>query len=152
MRVAGEGLYRAWLEGPNMRLFAVAAYVVFLLAAWAGVPPLEYAVLVLTVSLVITAEVFNTALEAVTDLVTCGRYEPLAKRAKDIAAGAVLWLAASSLVIGFVIFYPRYPMLVSALQGRMVRPDPVTLLAFLPLLLLVAGWLAAVFRRGRRTP
>lgn len=151
-RVAGEGLYRAWLEGANMRLFVAAAYAVFLLAAWSGVSPVEYALLVLTVSLVITTEMLNTAIEAITDLATSGRYEPLAKQAKDIAAGAVLWLSAASLVVGFLIFYPRFPALVLGLQSRLAQPDAVTLLFLLPLLLLVAGWLVAVAGRGYRTP
>lgn len=66
----------------------------------------EFCILVLTIGCVWTAETFNTAVERVVDLVTLER-KPLAKAAKDLAAGAVLILAISSVVIGLVIFLPK---------------------------------------------
>jgi diacylglycerol kinase (ATP) len=62
----------------------------------------EVIVLLFTISLVLTAEMFNTAIEAVVDLVT-QTYHPLAKFAKDIAAGAVLITVINALAIGFLL-------------------------------------------------
>ncbi len=64
----------------------------------------EMVILLFTVSLVLVAEMINTAVEAVVDLVT-ETYHPLAKTAKDIAAGAVLVTAVNALVVGFLIFF-----------------------------------------------
>jgi diacylglycerol kinase len=96
---------------PNWRIHLVFA----ILAVGAGiglrVPPGELAVLVLTIGLVLTAEIFNTAVEAAVDAIGPG-YSSAAKHAKDAAAGAVLVAAATSVVVGLVIFVPRIAALV----------------------------------------
>ena len=63
-------------------------------------------VLVLTMAFVVAAELFNTAIESAVDLVTT-EYHPLAKAAKDAAAGGVLVAAFSSVIVGLIIFGPR---------------------------------------------
>jgi diacylglycerol kinase (ATP) len=60
----------------------------------------------LAVGTVWTAELANTAIEALTDLVS-PEYHPLAGKAKDVAAGAVLMAAVAALVVGLLIFGPR---------------------------------------------
>jgi len=66
----------------------------------------EWLVLVLTIALVLAAEGVNTAIEAVVDLVS-PVYHPLAKVAKDVAAGTVLLTAIASVIIGLILFLPR---------------------------------------------
>ena len=66
----------------------------------------EFCILLLTIGSVWAAETINTAVERVVDLVTLEK-KPLAKAAKDLAAGAVLILALTSVLIGLVIFLPR---------------------------------------------
>ena len=61
----------------------------------------------LVISLVIGAELFNTAMERVVDLAS-PNIHPLAKDAKDIAAGAVLVFASASVIIGILIFLPKW--------------------------------------------
>jgi Diacylglycerol kinase len=63
-------------------------------------------VLTLTIFLVLTAETVNTALEKTVDLVT-SEYHPLARTAKNTAAGAVLLTALNAVIMGFIIFYPH---------------------------------------------
>lgn len=65
----------------------------------------EWIALIFCIGMVIAAELFNTAIERVVDLVS-PQYHPLAGAAKDIAAGAVLICAATAAVIGLVIFIP----------------------------------------------
>jgi len=65
----------------------------------------QWAVLVLTYGLVLVAELLNSALEALTDLVSPA-YHPLAERAKDVAAGAVLVAAVASVAVGLLILGP----------------------------------------------
>lgn len=66
----------------------------------------EWLALVLAIALVLSLEALNTAIEAVVDLAAPG-YEPLAKRAKDAAAGAVLVGAIGAAVAGLLVFVPR---------------------------------------------
>ena len=66
----------------------------------------EWALVALAVAGVWAAELFNTALEALTNLVSPG-YHPLAGRAKDVAAGAVLLAALGALVVGGCVFGPK---------------------------------------------
>ena len=65
----------------------------------------RWAVLVLTISLVFFAEMVNTVVEAIVDLVT-PEYHPLAKVAKDVSAGAVLVTAMAAVVVGLLILGP----------------------------------------------
>ena len=65
-------------------------------------PPLAWALVVVAIALVLIAELLNTALETVVDLVSPDDH-PLAKAAKDIAAGAVLVAAAAAVVIGLLL-------------------------------------------------
>lgn len=78
----------------------------------------EWLVLVLTITLVLAGEGLNTALEVTVNLVTCD-YHPLARIAKDVAAGAVLLCALASIIIGGIIFWPHlWPIVLSLLKFR----------------------------------
>lgn len=67
----------------------------------------SWALLFLAMGLVITAELLNTALERAVDMFTGGEFNNLAKDAKDVAAGAVVFASATSLLIGASIYLPR---------------------------------------------
>ena len=94
-----------------MRIHFIAAIVVLLAALFLKVSPLEFALLALSILSVLCAEMFNTSVEAVVDLVSPG-YHPLAKVAKDTAAGAVLITACGAAIMGYLILakyiLPRY--------------------------------------------
>jgi diacylglycerol kinase (ATP) len=94
-----------------MRIHFVAAIGVLLAALFLKVTPVEFALLALSILTVLCAEMFNTAVEAVVDLVSPG-YHPLAKTAKDTAAGAVLITACGAAIMGYLILakyvMPRY--------------------------------------------
>ncbi|MNO90551.1 Undecaprenol kinase [compost metagenome] len=101
---AAEGIKYAMLTQRNMKVHGMVAVIVIIAAATLGVSPTQWLFLLLAITLVITAEMFNTALEAVVDLVSLD-IQPLAKAAKDTAAGAVLLTAVFAVVIGIMIFY-----------------------------------------------
>lgn len=102
---ATNGL-RLSLRERNARVQAAAGLVAIALGATLGLSRVEWAVLTLTIALVLALETVNSAIEALVDLVTLD-YHPLAKRAKDLAAGAV-WLAAlAAVVVGLLLFLPR---------------------------------------------
>ena len=97
------GVQSAIQSERHMRFHLLATLVVIVLAWHNNVSAQSWVILLLCCGLVITAELFNTSLEAVVDLVS-PEYHFLAKRAKDCAAGAVLVLSATSVIIALIIF------------------------------------------------
>jgi diacylglycerol kinase len=90
--------HNAWIHGA-------ATIAVVILAFWLDISRLEWSILVLTIALVWTAEFVNTAIEVIVDLVSPEEH-PLAKKAKDIAAGAVLVSAFTAVIVGLLILGP----------------------------------------------
>lgn len=99
---AFEGLAYAWRVQRNFRLEVYLGLAALLLALWLGVDPVP---VLLLVALVLSLELLNTALEALTDLAS-PVYHPLAKRAKDTAAAAVLLASLLALAVGLYLFLP----------------------------------------------
>ncbi len=89
----------------NAWLHAVATLTVMVLAAWLALPARDWAVLVISIAFVWTAEFINTSLEAVVDLASPQKH-PLAKVGKDVGAAAVLIAALTSVIIGLLILGP----------------------------------------------
>jgi diacylglycerol kinase (ATP) len=89
----------------NAWIHAVVTTLVILVAFWLHLPLRDWAVLLLTIVLVWTAEFINTALEAVVDLASPGQH-PLAKVGKDVGAAAVLIAALTSILVGLLILGP----------------------------------------------
>jgi len=97
----------------NLRIHFVAAICVVIAGLALQISPIEWAILVVTIMLVLSAELFNTAIEAVVDRVGDGPH-PLSKIAKDTAAGAVLIGALGAVIVGLLIFGPRLLALIGA--------------------------------------
>jgi len=95
-----EGILWAARTQRHMRWHFLAALVVLLLAHFMRLSALEFILLAFAVTLVMFAELINTAVEVVVDMVS-PEYHPLAKRAKDVAAGAVLVASIGAGVMGF---------------------------------------------------
>lgn len=90
----------------NAWIHAVASILVFLISLWLHISPQDWAMIILAITLVWTAEFLNTALEAVADLASNGQQNRLAKVGKDVGAAAVLIAALSSILIGILILGP----------------------------------------------
>lgn len=109
-RIAAFGhAFRGWWHvlktQHNAWIHSVVATVVFLVALWLGLPPRDWAVIILTVAMVFTAEFINTAIEAVVDLAS-PVHHPLAKVGKDVGAGAVLVAALAAGLVGLLLLGP----------------------------------------------
>jgi diacylglycerol kinase (ATP) len=89
----------------NAWIHALATVCVFTLGLWLKLELRDWAVLLLTIAVVWTAEFLNTALESVVDLAS-PHHHPLAKVGKDVGAAAVLIAALSAIVIGVLILGP----------------------------------------------
>jgi diacylglycerol kinase (ATP) len=109
---AFRGVVVALRSELHLQFHAVATVLVLGLGGYFGLSGLEWALVSLAVASVWAAELFNTAIETLTNLVSPG-YHPLAGKAKDVAAGAVLLAALGALVVGALVFGPK----VGALLG-----------------------------------
>jgi len=105
-RYAAEGIWTAFLHERVFTIELLAAIVVAIAGVVFKVSRIEGAVLAICITLVLSAECLNSALERMVDLVT-PEYHPLAKQIKDLAAGAVLITAIGSVIIGLQIFGPK---------------------------------------------
>lgn len=111
---AWEGLKHAFLTQNNFRLHSLAAILVLLLGLLCRISATEWLVVLICIAMVTTAELFNTALEKLCDLVQPGHH-PVIKTVKDISAGAVLICALVSLATGGIIFIPKIILFIKSI-------------------------------------
>jgi diacylglycerol kinase len=104
-RFAIKGLHAAILSEPHMRIHALAALLAIVAGFALSITTIEWCLIFGCIGLVFMAEVFNTAIETLTNLVS-PEFNPLAGKAKDLAAGAVLIAAITAAIIGTIIFLP----------------------------------------------
>jgi diacylglycerol kinase (ATP) len=146
---AFEGVIHVLRTQRNMRIhFAIAAAV--LVAALAlGVDRVELIALLLAISFVLIAEMINSALEAGIDVATTS-FDPLAKLAKDIAAGAVLIATVNAVAVGYLVFSEQIVDRSSRLIDRLRdAPAELTLVALVLVIIIV---IATKAYTGRGTP
>ncbi len=113
---AFEGLRYLFGTQRNAQIHMGITILTVVLGFFFGISRLEWVAVVLTIGLVIAAEGLNTAVEAVVDLASPGRH-PLAKIAKDVAAGTVLLTAFCAVVVGLLVFVPPFVALLTRLLG-----------------------------------
>jgi diacylglycerol kinase (ATP) len=146
---AFEGVIHVLRSERNMRIHFALATAVLILAFSYGVTKVELMALLIAISFVLIAEMVNTAIEATIDLSTTS-FDPLAKMAKDIAAGAVLIASVNAVVIGYLVFADRISEPSSRLVERLREaPSTLTLIALILILLIV---IASKALTGRGTP
>jgi diacylglycerol kinase (ATP) len=144
---AFEGVIHVLRAERNMRIHFAVATIVLVLAFSYGVTKLELMALLVAISFVLIAEMVNTAIEATIDLATTS-FDPLAKVAKDIAAGAVLIATVNAVVIGYLVFADRISEPSSRLVERLREaPSNLTLIALILIILIVIAS-KALTRRG----
>src|SRR5438552_1234999 len=98
-----EGVVHVLRTQRNMRVHFAVAVAVLAIAAAVGVTKLELIALLLAIAFVLIAEMINTAIEGAIDAATTS-FDPMAKLAKDIAAGAVLIASVNAVAIGYLVF------------------------------------------------
>lgn len=101
-----EGIIHSLKYERNIKIHLAAAIVVIILGVLYNISRFEWLFIILAIGGMISFELMNTAIERVVNLVTLDRH-PLAKQAKDVAAGAVLIYAVMSVMIGCIIFLPK---------------------------------------------
>lgn len=146
---AFEGIIHVLRTQRNLRIHFGVAVVVLILALIVDVTKIELIALLLSVTFVLIAEMLNTAVEAAIDIATTS-FDPMAKLAKDIAAGAVLIAAVNALAVGYIVFSGKVADRSSNLLDRLRHePAELTLVALVLTIIIV---IATKAYTGRGTP
>lgn len=147
MNCAVTGIIRALKDEFNMKIHFLLAGTVLFLGLFYDLAKTELLILFLTITLVIFAEMVNTAIEELGNLIS-DEYNPVIKKAKDIAAGAVLITALNAVVVGYIIFFSEFkPLTLDFLQRMQQVPIHLTFIA-LALVLLAVVSSKAYFNEG----
>jgi len=146
---AFEGIIHVFRTQRNLRIQFGIALIVLLAAVKYGVDRLELIALLLSITFVLIAEMINTAIEATVDVATTS-FDPMAKLAKDIAAGAVLIASINAIGVGYLVFSGDVGRRSSRVLDRLRdAPAELTLIALVVVIVLVIATKAI---SGRGTP
>lgn len=105
-KYAIEGFVSSFKTERNMKIHILAMVLVVVLGLYFKLNLIEWCFIVTVIALVIGAELFNTAIETIVDMVSPEK-NPKAKLAKDISAAAVLAFAIGAAIVGAMIFIPK---------------------------------------------
>jgi diacylglycerol kinase (ATP) len=144
-----EGVIHVLRTQRNMRIHFAVAVAVLVIAVAVGVSRLELIALLLAITFVLVAEMINTAVEGTIDAATTS-FDPMAKLAKDIAAGAVLIAAVNAVAVGYLVFAGKAAdKSADVLDKLRDAPAQVTLIALVLTILIV---IATKAWTGKGTP
>jgi diacylglycerol kinase (ATP) len=144
-----EGVVHVLRTQRNMRIHFAVAVAVIIVAAAAGVSKIELIALLISISFVLVAEMINTAVEGTIDAATTS-FDPMAKLAKDIAAGAVLIASVNAVAVGYLVFAGKAADNSARVLDRLRNaPAEITLVALVLTVLIV---LVTKAWTGRGTP
>lgn len=149
LNYAFEGIIYALKTQRNMKIHFFVAIVVLFASLFFDFTRIEILILLLTISMVIVAEMINTSIESTIDLIT-DKYHIFAKIAKNVAAGAVLIAAINSIIVAYLLFFHRInPYTIQVLHH--VRQSPLHI-TFIALIVVIFAVIAVKAYFGRGTP
>lgn len=131
-----EGLIHTFRTERNMKVHFFIALLVLAAAIFCGLSRTETIMLFIAITLVLVAEMVNTAIESIIDMVQ-QEYHPLAKISKNVAAGGVLITAINAVVIGYILFYDKIDRFSLSLIKR-IKTMPVHITAASLILVIIA--------------
>jgi diacylglycerol kinase (ATP) len=144
-----EGVVHVLRTQRNMRIHFGIAIGVLAVAAAVGVSKMELIALLLAIAFVLIAEMINTAIEGAIDVATTS-FDPMAKLAKDIAAGAVLIASVNAVAIGYLVFAGKAADKTARVLDRLRdAPAEITVIALVITVIIV---LATKAWTGKGTP
>jgi diacylglycerol kinase (ATP) len=146
---AFEGIIHVLRTQRNMRIHFAIAVCVLVFALIVNVTKLELIALLISITFVLIAEMLNSAVEGAIDIATTS-FDPMAKLAKDVAAGAVLIATTNAIAVGYLVFAGKVADRSAHLLDRLRQaPAELTLVA---LVLTVIVVIATKAYTGRGTP
>lgn len=142
-----EGIIYTIRTQRNMKIHMVIAILVLFFSLFFDLTKTEMLILFFTITLVIVLEMVNTAIEATID-VLANYYHPLAKIAKNVAAGAVLIAALNAMVVGYLIFLDKLRPITRSVLGKIRAADTNVVFICLILIVLVTIIVKALYGEG----
>ena len=131
----------------NMRIHLIAALCVLIACFLIDISKAEFLILCITVTMVLAAEVINTAIESAIDM-AANHYHPLAKIAKNAAAGAVLITAINSLIVGYIIFWDKISLISYSAIKNVKNSNPYMVLIALVFVILSTLIVKSIYGEG----
>lgn len=131
-----EGFFYVIKTQRNMRIHFLLAIAILLLGIFLNFTPNEMMILAIAISLVLAAEMINTAVELVVNIIVQMEYHPIARIIKDVAAGAVLLTAINAVIIGYLLFAGKSPFTIE--EGVMRIGESPWHLTFIAVIVVLA--------------
>lgn len=142
-----EGIIETVRTQRNMRFHLLAALIVLTICFFVDLSKVEFLILLITITLVLAAEIINTAIEATIDM-TMNHYHPLAKIAKNAAAGAVLITAINAVIVGYIMFWDKITKISYSVIFKIKYSEPYTIFIALAIVTIVTLIIKAIFGEG----
>lgn len=142
-----NGIIHSVRTQRNMRIHFATALAVLTACFIYDISKVEFMILAVTITMVIAAELTNTAIESAIDLTT-NYYHPLAKIAKNSAAGAVLVTAINAILVGYIIFWDKLTNITYSVVGRVKDSNPYIIFIVLVMVCLLTVVVKAFFGEG----
>jgi len=131
----------------NMKIHLIVALGILIISFFFDITKYEFLILAVTITMVIAAELINTAIEATIDMTT-NYYHPLAKIAKNAAAGAVLITAINALLVGYIIFWDKLSRFSFDFIKKVKNSEPYTIFIVLVIVCIATIIAKAIFGEG----
>ncbi|QAT40761.1 diacylglycerol kinase [Clostridium sp. JN-9] len=142
-----EGIVYAVRTQRNMRIHMIAAILVLTACFFYDLNKMEILIITITITMVIAAELINTAVELAIDATT-NYYHPLAKLAKNTAAGAVLVTAINAVIVGYIIFWDKLKDINFIVMKKIKGSNPYMIFIILALVSIITLIIKAIFGEG----
>ncbi|HCW05538.1 MAG: phosphatase PAP2 family protein [Clostridiales bacterium] len=142
-----EGIIYAVRTQRNMRIHMAVALCVLTACFFYDLNKIELLIIAITITMVIMAELINTAVESAIDATT-NYYHPLAKIAKNTAAGAVLVTAINAVIVGYVIFWDKLTDITFVVITKIKQSNPYMILLVLVIVCIATIVVKAIYGEG----
>lgn len=142
-----SGIIDAVRTQRNMKIHTLVTVLILLACFLVDLSKLEFLILSLTITSVFVAEMINTAIEAAIDLNT-NYYHPLAKVAKNTAAGAVLITAINAIIVGYIIFWDKLEEVSFGVVHKMKDSEPYMIFSAIVIVSLATVIIKAIYGEG----
>ena len=142
-----EGIVETARTERNMKIHLIVTLIVLSACFVFDISKIEFLVLALTITSVIVTEIINTSIEA-TIVASTNHNHPIAKKAKNASAGAVLITAINALIVGYIIFWDKITDLSYSLIGKIKNSEPYTILIVIIIVTIATLIVKAIFGEG----
>lgn len=142
-----EGIIYSVRTQRNMRIHMIVALLILTACFFYNLSKVELLIITITITMVIFAEMVNTAIESAID-VTANYYHPLAKISKNVAAGAVLITAINAVIVGYVIFWEKLMSINFSLMHKIKNSNPYMIFIILIIVCIATLVIKSIFGEG----